>query len=70
MITGDAPEAHHRFRWAYDAPPPFAPQQGAGSVHRIAWAKVHAHLRNELERTLTPLVNPRTARRGAEVTRA
>jgi glyoxalase family protein len=27
-----------RFRWAYDAPPPFAPQQGAGSVHHIAWA--------------------------------
>src|SRR3954465_5565965 len=27
-----------RFRWAYDAPPPFAAQQGAGSVHHIAWA--------------------------------
>jgi catechol 2,3-dioxygenase-like lactoylglutathione lyase family enzyme len=25
--------------------------------------KMHAHLRDELERTLTPLVNPRTARR-------
>jgi glyoxalase family protein len=123
-----------RFRWAYDAPPPFAPQQGAGTVHHIAWAardedhlawqariddaggfvsevrdrdyfdaiyfleprgilfeiatlgpgfavdeapdrlgeelrlpKMHAHLRDQLERTLTPLVNPRTARRGAEV---
>ena len=123
-----------RFRWAYDAPPPFAPQPGAGTVHHIAWAsrdedhlawqariddaggfvsevrdrdyfdaiyfleprgilfeiatlgpgfavdedpdrlgeelrvpKMHAHLRDELERTLTPLVNPRTARRGAEV---
>jgi len=116
-----------RFRWAYDAPPPFAPQQGAGSVHHIAWAardedhlawqakiddaggfvsevrdrdyfdaiyfleprgilfeiatlgpgfavdedperlgeelrvpKMHAHLRERLEQTLTPLVNPRT----------
>ena len=25
--------------------------------------KMHAHLRDRLERTLTPLVNPRTARR-------
>jgi glyoxalase family protein len=25
--------------------------------------KMHAHLRDELERTLTPLVNPRNARR-------
>jgi glyoxalase family protein len=26
-----------RFRWAYDAPPPFQPQPGAGTVRHIAW---------------------------------
>jgi glyoxalase family protein len=118
------------FRWGYDAPPAIRPQQGAGSVHHIAWAtpddeqlewqrriadaggfvtevkdrdyfksiyfreprgvlfeiatlspgfavdedpehlgetlrlpKQHEHLREQLERTLTPVVNPRTARR-------
>ena len=122
--------AQRHFRWAYDAPPGIRGQQGAGSVHHIAWAsqdeeqldwrrrisdaggyvtevkdrdyfksiyfqeprgvlfeiatlspgfavdedpdrlgeelrlpKQHEHLRERLERTLTPIVNPRTARR-------
>ena len=29
--------------------------------------KMHAHLRDHLDRTLTPLVNPRAARRSAKV---
>jgi glyoxalase family protein len=118
------------FNWAYDAPPAMRGQQGAGSVHHIAWAsrdedhldwqsrvrdaggyvtdvkdrdyfdaiyfreprgilfeiatlspgfavdedpehlgealrvpKQHEHLRERLERTLTPVVNPRSAAR-------
>jgi glyoxalase family protein len=118
------------FRWAYDAPPAMRGQQGAGSVHHIAWAsrdedhldwqsrvreaggyvtdvrdrdyfnaiyfreprgilfeiatlspgfavdedpehlgeglrlpKQHEHLREQLERTLTPVDNPRAATR-------
>jgi glyoxalase family protein len=123
----DGEERH--FHWAYDEAPGYG-EQGAGSVHHIAWAsqdedhlkwqervreaggfvtdvrdrdyfnaiyfreprgilfeiatlspgfavdedperlgeelrvpKMHAHLREHLERTLTPVVNPRTARR-------
>ena len=128
----DGEERH--FHWAYDEAPGIRGQQGAGSVHHIAWAsqdedhlrwqervreaggfvtdvrdrdyfnaiyfreprgilfeiatfspgfavdedpdrlgealrlpKQHEHLRDELERTLTPVVNPRTARREGAV---
>ena len=124
--------SERRFRFAYDAPPAWHDQQGAGSVHHIAWAsqdddhlkwqsrvreaggfvtdvrdrdyfdaiyfreprgilfeiatlspgfavdepaeslgeslrlpKQHEHLRERLERTLTPVVNPRAVRSGA-----
>jgi glyoxalase family protein len=120
------------FRWAYDAPPATRGQQGAGSVHHIAWASrdedhldwqsrvreaggyvtdvrdrdyfnaiyfreprgilfeiatlspgfavdedpehlgealrlppQHEHLRERLERTLTPVVNPRATERSS-----
>ncbi|MHB8657383.1 MAG: VOC family protein [Solirubrobacteraceae bacterium] len=120
--------AARRFRWIYDLPPAHHGNQGAGTVHHIAWAcpdddhlewqrsvqeagghvtdvrdrdyfrsiyfrepwgvlfeiatlspgfavdedpdhlgealrlpQMHAHLRDRLERTLTPIVNPRAA---------
>jgi glyoxalase family protein len=34
LLTG----SDRRFRWAYDAPPAWHDDQGAGSVHHIAWA--------------------------------
>ena len=34
LLTG----SERRFRFAYDAPPAWHDQQGAGSVHHIAWA--------------------------------
>ena len=63
------------FRWAYDPAPGLAGRQGAGTVHHIAWASrdeehlgealklpaQHEHLREQLERALSPVVNPRAA---------
>jgi hypothetical protein len=54
MITGDARKNVEGF--AIDEDP-----ERLGEELRVP--KMHAHLRERLERTLTPLVNPRTARR-------
>jgi hypothetical protein len=59
MVTGDA-------RKNVVAPllPGFAIDEDPERLgEELRVPKMHAHLRERLERTLTPLVNPRTARR-------